>query len=151
MTNLFRNGLVLVLLLCLITLAIQAQSEKRRLLLVCSDDSVITSVSYADIRKIFLGIPTSINGVRVRPLINESDELITEVFLQKIIYMSRPVYERQLVMRVFRFGGQRPEVFNDLSDLVNELNQAPESVTYMWSDQISMDYKLKTLNVLWGN
>jgi hypothetical protein len=69
--------------------------------------------------------------------------------LQKIIFMSRNRYERQLVARVFRQGGKRPSVFRDLDDLVAELQASPNSITYMWSSQFEAVEGLKELGTLW--
>ena len=148
-----QQGKVIVIAVCLWLLSINgaAQTARRSLLLVCSENSTISSLSNSDARKLFLGIPTVIGGMRLKPLLNESDPLISEVFLQKTIFMSKQEYERQLLSRVFRFGGSRPPVYKDIDELMKELNKSPGSVTYMWSDQVENSNGLKSIGKIWAD
>lgn len=140
-----------ILLVCLLLVSIggAAQTTPRRLLLVCSVESTIPSLSHEEVRKLFLGIPTEKNGVRLKPLRNATDALITEVFLQKIIFMSKQKYERQLVSRMFRVGGSRPPVYTTIAELIDALRRSPEALTYMWSNQLAQADGVKTIGVLW--
>lgn len=144
--------ITIVFCLCLILINGVAQTTTQRsLLLVCSADSTLLSLSITDARKIFLGIPTVLDNVRLVPLLNTSDALLTEVFLQKIIFMSKRDYEQQLVSRVFRLGGKRPSEYENISELINELLKTPGSLSFMWSDQIENYKDLKSLRVVWSN
>jgi len=148
-----RAGLLQLLLFVLLACSMpEARGEDpgpRRMLLVTSTETGIEQVSNEALRKAFLVIPVSVDGERLRPLLNQSDSLLAEVFLQKIIFMSRDRYERQLVARVFRQGGKRPSAFRDFDDLVAELQATPNSVTYMWSSQFATTKGLKQLGMLW--
>ena len=146
-----RKIIAFMICLSLISIYGATQTKGRSLLLVCSSDSTLSSLSNSDVRKVFLGIPTKIDGVWLKPLLNASDSLLTEVFLQKIIFMSNPDYERQLISRVFRSGGTRPPEYENILELVNELRRLPGSVSFMWSDQVENNFGLKTLSVLWAN
>lgn len=141
--------IILLVCLCLVSINGTTQTPQRRLLLVCGVESTIPSLSHKEVRKLFLGAPTAIDGMRLRPLRNASDPLITEVFLQKIIFMSKRNYERQLVSRVFRLGGGRPPVYTNIQELIDELRQSPEALTYMWSDQLAHADGVKSIGVLW--
>ncbi len=125
------------------------QSEQRHLELVCSAESTTPSLTNKEVRKLFLGVPMEKNGVRLKPLRNSSDPLVTEVFLQKIIFMSKRNYERQLVSRVFRLGGTRPPIYTDFGELMDQLRQTPEALTFMWSDQVAQTDGVKSCGVLW--
>jgi len=148
-----RACLLHLLLFALLAWAMpEARGEdpgQRRMLLVTSTQTGFEQVSNEALRKAFLVIPVSIDGERLRPLLNQSEPLLAEVFLQKIIFMSRNRYERQLVATVFRQGGKRPSEFRDLDDLVAELQASPNSVTYMWSSQFATTKGLKQLGILW--
>jgi len=126
-----------------------AQTTSPRLVLVCGTVSTLPTLSRAEVRQVFLGAPIEKNGVRLKPLRNASDPQITEVFLQKIIFMSKQKYERQLAARVFRLGGARPKIYSNLADLVAELRRSPESVTYMSSAQLQQVQGVKSLGILW--
>jgi hypothetical protein len=125
------------------------QEAQRHLELVCSIESTTPTMANEDVRKLFLGVPTVSNGVRLIPLRNSSDPLLTEVFLQKVIFMSERNYERQLVSRVFRLGGTRPPKYTDIGELLDAVRQSPAAMTFMWSDQVAQTYGVKSCGVLW--
>jgi len=139
----------ILLCLCLIYTSSAAQTTQRSLLLVCSDNSGLESLSHAEVRKLFLGVPMFEDQLRLKPLLNTSDAFATDVFLQQIIFMSKREYERQLVSRVFRLGDQRPAEYEDLDTLVNALLNTPGSLSYMWSEQLEHQTGLKSLGELW--
>lgn len=140
---------ILLLGLCVASNNGLAQSEPRQLVLVCSAELPATSLTHTEVRQLFLGMPTEKNGVDFTPLRNSSDPLITEVFLQKIIFMSKRNYERQLATRVFRLGGARPAVYSNVSELRDALRQSPGAVSYMWAKDVLQDDDLKSIGVLW--
>jgi hypothetical protein len=124
---------------------------QRSLLLVCSDNAKLESLSHADVRKLFLGVPLIVDQVRLKPILNASDPLATDVFLQKVIFMSRRQYERQLLSRVFRLGDQRPPEYEDIDLLAKALLDTPDSLSYMWSEQLEHLTGLKSLGILWSD
>lgn len=139
----------LLLSLCLICTSSTAQTTQRSLLLVCSDNAKLESLSHAEVRKIFLGVPMTKDQVRLKPVLNATDPLATDVFLQQVIFMSKREYERQLVSRVFRLGDQRPPEYENIDMLVKALLNTPGSLSYMWSEQLEHQTGLKPLGVLW--
>jgi len=140
---------VLLMCLCLVCTSSTAETTQRSLLLVCSANSTIQSLSRAEVRKLFLGVPMTKDQVRLRPLLNTSDRLATDVFLQQIVFMSKREYERQLLSRVFRLGDQRPPEYENIDALVKALLDTPGSVSYMWSEQLGHRSGLESLGVLW--
>jgi len=141
--------LILCLCLTLICSSNNAQTTQRSLLLVSSENAELESLSHADVRKLFLGVPMTNDQVRLKPLLNASDPLITEVFLQQIVFMSKRQYERQLLSRVFRLGDQRPPEYENIEMLAKALLDTPGSLSYMWSEQLEHQTGLKSLGVLW--
>jgi len=135
--------------LCLICTGIAAQPSQRSLLLVCSADANLESLSHAEVRKIFLGVPVTKGQVRLRPLLNSTDPLATDVFLQQVVFMSRREYERQLLSRVFRLGDPRPPEYDEIDSLVEDLLDTPGSLSFMWSEQLESHAGLKSLGILW--
>jgi len=146
-----RRPILLALLACLYVFNAHGATQTRqtRLLLVCGMKSAIPALSNAEVRKVFLGAPVEKNGVRIKPLRNVTDTQVTEVFLQKIVYMSARKYERQLVARVFRQGGVIPKAYESFSDLVGALQNSPATVSYMSSDQLAQAPGVKSIGVLW--
>lgn len=144
-----RQFVTLLIWLCLFSSGGRAQTAPDRLLLVTGSATNIESLSHADTRRLFLGFPLIKNGVRLRPVLNVSDSLMTEVFLQNIIFMARREYERLMISRVFRLGGQRPPAYENMDDLVKQLLDTPGSLSFMWATQLEQYAGLKSLGILW--
>jgi hypothetical protein len=121
----------------------------RILVLATSMKSSIPALNTQETRKLFLGVPLLKEGVRLKPLLNLSDQVEYEVFLQNVAYMSANTYENQTLSVVFRLGGTRPESYNDLPALIKVLQQKPDAVTFLWEDQVTAVTGLKIVNVLW--
>lgn len=127
-------------------------AEERTLTLVTSVESTFSSLSNKEIRRLYLGEPLLKDGKPVRPLRNSGEPYLEEVFLQKIIFLSSRAYEYQILARVFRFGGQRPESFDNQSRLVEALRANPNAVSFMWADEAAHQSGLKNIGELWtGN
>ena len=142
--------LFLLVFLCLININSSATTQ-RSLLLVCDANSTLSYLSPTEIRKLFLNVPVVKDGVQLKPLRNISDPLISDVFLQSVIFMSKRSYERKLLSRIFRYGGKNIPAYSNIPELKAELHLYPEAVTYMWSDQVEHDKSVKSLGVLWEN
>lgn len=123
--------------------------EARTLVLVTGSGESELNLSSAEIRRLFLGLPVGGQKPPVTALINRTDALLHQVFLQKVIFMSSHLYERQLLTNVVRQGGQRPPVYTDRQALLNALRAQPNSVTYMWRDQIPADADLVVVTEIW--
>lgn len=128
-----------------------AQAPERSLLLVAGERFDTGTFSHAELRKIFLGIPVTRNDVRIKPLLNLTDPLAMNVFLQQVVFMSEREYKRQLLSRVFRLGDQRPPEYDNIDELVHALSSTPGSLTFMWEEQLETQSGLVSLGVLWAN
>ena len=137
--------------LCLLVSVCAAQPAQRSLLLVASEDSQLGAFTHAELRKVFLGIPVTRSGVRLKPLLNTTDNRATSIFLQQVIFMSEREYKRQLLSRVFRLGDPRPREYDDIDVLAEALRNTPGSLTYMWSDQFDTQAGLASLGELWAS
>ncbi|MDO8412478.1 MAG: hypothetical protein Q7S51_01665 [Gallionellaceae bacterium] len=119
------------------------------LVLVASNTSTIAPLTADEVRKLYLGIPIFNNGQTIKPLLNHSDGYLKEVFMQKVMFMSTPAYERQILSRVFRMGGNRPPVYTGLHTLLSALKDDPSTLSYMYSDEASAHPELKIVSTLW--
>lgn len=126
-----------------------AQPSERSLLLVAGEQLETVAFSQSELRKIFLGIPVTRDDVRIKPLLNLTDPFAFDVFLQQIVFMSAREYRRQLLSRVFRLGGTRPQEYDDIDELTEALHRVPGSLTYMWAEQFESQSGLVSLGVLW--
>ena len=139
----------LIVFLCLININSSANTHQS-LLLVCDANSTLSYLSPTEIRRLFLNVPVTKDGLKIKPLRNASDPLISEVFLQRVIFLSERSYERKLLLQVFRYGGKNIPTFSSIPVLKAELRQSPGTVTYMWADQVEQDNSVKSLGVLWA-
>ncbi len=120
------------------------------LVIVCSVESSLTSLSPTEIRKLFLGARIFKDNMHLRPLQNISDAKTQQIFLQKVIFMSQRSFERRLLSNIYRIGGERPEIYSDIDKLVESLVKSPASVSYMWSDQLVRYRSIKSVGLLWA-
>ncbi len=144
---------ITALLICLFALCpiCLAQAPERSLLLVAGEQSEAGTFSHAELRKVFLGIPVTRSGVRIKPLLNLTDPLAMNVFLQQVVFMSEREYKRQLLSRVFRLGDQRPPEYDDIDELTGALRETSGSLTFMWAEQFKTRSGLVSLGVLWAS
>lgn len=123
--------------------------DMRELVLAASTRSNIPKLSLREIRKLYLGVPVEKNGMTIKPLLNISESLLFEVFLQKVTFMSSDAYEKQVLAIVFRLGGQRPLAFQDRAVLNDTLLAHPDAVTFMWAKDLDRYRGLKPITTLW--
>jgi hypothetical protein len=124
-------------------------AEERAVVVVAAKTSPIEAITPRQVRLAFLAVPVRVEGVQVRPVLNTSDPLLHEVFLQKTIYLSDQHYRRQIVSQVFRSGGTRPAETGSGRELIELLRKAPDRISYMWRRDAHARDDLKVLQVLW--
>ena len=107
-----------------------AYAEEQRIAIVVNAESGITTISSKQVRRAYLGASIVLNGTEIKPLLNQTDQLATEVFLQKIMFMSAEAYERQLISRSFQ-GGIRPRAYENLAALLTALHSDNAAITFM--------------------
>jgi hypothetical protein len=120
------------------------------LVLVANPQVTFKNLSIREVRRLFLGIPVSKNGERLTALRHYSSPLLKQVFLQKIIFMSERNYERQLMLRTFRFGNSRPKILNDIDSVFQALENTVNGVSYMWSSDAAKIGGFQIVDVLWS-
>ena len=137
--------LLLLLVGLLLPPGLRAQTVEPSLVLVASAHSAIQRLSPDETRKLYLGVPMIVDSQRVRPLRNNTDPMVQEMFMQKVMFMSTPAYERQILSRVFRMGGTQPLVYAELRELLQALERDPAAVTYLPREQVTPRSGLKVV------
>ena len=117
--------------------------------MVVSNDSPITGISSLELRKLYLGLQVTLDGVLARPLRNHSNELLQDIFFQSAMAMSEAAYERQLLSLTLRFGRLQPRVVHNLDELKDNLAQDSSAIAYMWRSEISEEDGLRVVKLLW--
>lgn len=124
----------------------------RAVVLVSAGSDVDWSIADAEVRRLFLGRPVVKNELHLTPVINQTDPLLYEVFVKKVVFMSVIAYERHLLSNVVRLGGLRPPVAEDTTALLKLLRTGPEVVTFMWEDTARRTSGVTIIKELWrGN
>lgn len=110
--------------------ASQPSQPSQRVVLVAAAESPITCVTPEDARKLYLGMPVTVDGRSLRPLRNGVDPRATEVFMQRVMFMSAEAYERQLQSGA-AYGASRPAVVASWEGLLAALAHDLLAITYM--------------------
>ncbi|HEY0749386.1 MAG TPA: hypothetical protein VGD63_21980 [Steroidobacteraceae bacterium] len=120
-----------------------------RLVLIVSAESKVEQLDSLEVRKLFLGMTVEHNGTRLSALLNESDPVIKEVFLQNVVAMTETTYDRRLLQLALQHGALLPAVYTDNTRLLAAVVADPAAVSFAWYRDVAQDKKIKILRVLW--
>jgi hypothetical protein len=137
--------LSVVLLLC----AAAPADAGEELVLIVSAQSNIDPLDSTLVRKLFLGLTVNQLGSRLRPVLNESDDRIKELFLQNVVSMSDSNYDRYILRLSLLQGRTQPTVFKDKKKLIDAIAADPSAVGYVWAKDVAGDARVKVIRVLW--
>ncbi len=135
----------LLLLLSLTAALSTARAEDCPLLVVADLSAPIDALSRKTIRRLYLGAPYQTGIGPLKPARNASNSVLQEVFLQKIMFMSKNAYRRVLASRLVRLSEAGPPEYRDSDELIQALYDNPRLVSYIWQSQLPADGYLKVL------
>ena len=121
----------MVCLASAISSPLAASAAPADLVIVVDENSPIRGIPIADVRRRYLGIPLVVNGVEVIPVRNLADGDLYEVFLQRVLFMSAESYERRMLTRIFREGGESILAVTSRDELQRILRTDPRRVTFV--------------------
>lgn len=146
MTRRLVNRLI-VLLLCLGAATTAFADET--VVLIVSADSKVAQLDSLEVRKLFLGMTVTHDGERLRPLVNESDPEMKDIFLQNIVSMTDMTYDRRLLRLALQSGRSLPDVYTDTAALLNAVAADPHAISFARAREVQHDRRIKILRVLW--
>jgi hypothetical protein len=120
-----------------------------QLVLIVSADSKVEQLDSLEVRKLFLGLTVTYNGDRLRPVLDEADARVKEIFLQNIVSMSDTTYDRSLLRLALIQGQVKPIAYKDIALLLKAVEADPTAVSYVWAKDVAHDSRIKILRVLW--
>ncbi len=120
-----------------------------QLVLIVSADSKVEQLDSLEVRKLFLGLTVTHDGDRLRPVLNEADPRIKEIFLQNIVSMSDTTYDRSVLRLALIQGQIKPIAYKDMALLIKAVESDPTAVSYAWAKDVAHDPRIKILRVLW--
>jgi hypothetical protein len=141
----FTATAVLLTLLAAATIS----SAGEELVLVVSAHSKVEQLDSLELRKLFLGLTVTHNGSRLRPVLNETDARVKEIFLQNIVSMSDITYDRRLLRLALIQGQTQPALYTDIAQLIEAVAADPSAVSYAWAKDVEHDARLRILRILW--
>lgn len=119
------------------------------LVLIVSAQSNIDQLDSSLVRKLFLGLSVSQYGERLRPLLNESDAKIKDLFLQNIVSMSDSTYDRYVLRLSLLQGRRQPVVYKDKNSLIRAVAADPSVVGYVWAKDVAHNALVRIVRVVW--
>jgi hypothetical protein len=122
---------------------------EEQLVLIVSADSKVEQLDSLEVRKLFLGLTLTHEGNRLRPILNEADARVKEVFLQNIVSLSDITYDRRLLQLALQQGRTQPAVYKQTAELLRAVAADPGAVSYAWSKDVAHDPHIKILRILW--
>jgi len=120
-----------------------------QLVLIVSADSKVEQLDSLEVRKLFLGLTVTHDGDRLRPVLNEADPRIKEIFLQNIVSMSDTTYDRSVLRLALIQGQIKPIAYKEMALLIKAVESDPTAVSYAWAKDVAHDPRIKILRVLW--
>jgi hypothetical protein len=135
-------------LLTLLAAALPAFGEEQ-LVLIVSAGSKVEQLDSLQLRKLFLGLTVTYDGSRLRPVLNETDARVKEIFLQNIVSMSDITYDRRLLRLALIQGQTQPAVYKDIGQLIGAVAADPSAVSYAWAKDVAHDARIRILRILW--
>lgn len=142
----------LLLLLALLSYSLFGMAEsyqEDQLVLVASKHSDITPLSQSEIRRLFLGKTITSNGFQLKPILNNTDEKVHDVFLQNIVFMTENSYRRHLLKRTVKYGDIQPLAASNIEAIVEEFNEDEDHycISYMWLSDLNEN--MKVIQTIW--
>lgn len=119
------------------------------LVLIVSTHSDVEQLESPLVRRLFLGLTVTQHGTRLRPVLNEADPKIKQLFLQNIVSMSDSTYDRYVLRLTLLQGRTQPTVYRSNVELINAVAADPTIVGYVWARDVAHDPRIRILRVVW--
>jgi len=134
---------------CLLAIASWVDAAGRAAVLVTSRDCAMQTISALDIRKAYLGIGVSYEGLSIRAFRLDNDERLNQIFFQSVVAMSERTYERRLLLQLLKYGQPRIQHVGSAGELATAVAGSSCSIAYMWQSDAEEWADLKSIKILW--
>ena len=145
----FSGFLPRVIVVFVLIFASPAMAQGERGVLVAAESSQVEKITILEVRRIYLGLPSSEGNLIKKPVINLSSKDLYKSFLRNVMHMTEKGYRRKIVKRIFRQGGKQVKEIKDKNELVQYLKNNPFNVSFMSQDQANKTKGIKVIQVLW--
>ncbi|MDX1811207.1 MAG: hypothetical protein R3240_04620 [Gammaproteobacteria bacterium] len=144
-----RRYILILFLILFTSYTASALADSRKLVLVTAKNNDIPALNAKELKKVYLGLIVKKQGNVLTPILNHTESLMDEVFLQNVIFMSSRNYERQLNSRTFR-SGKRIHAHSSLKEIIDSLQKNNNSITYLWESDAKKYSNIKIIQNLWA-
>ena len=146
----FTHLLYVVLILVLYILFLNnSYAQNSGGVLVVWESSQVQKTSVLEIRRIYLGLPSSKESLIKKPIMNSSNLATYKIFLKNIMHMTEKGYQRKIVKRIFRQGGEKVKEVKNITELINHLKNNLNDISFMDKETAKKTKGLKVVQVLW--
>lgn len=122
---------------------------EHELVVITSAKNSFAPIARDDLRRLFLGIKPKHTKIKITPINNKSENIMYEVFLQKVIRMSAVAYERHLLSKVFTHGTQRIKTAEEYNKLLKELEYNENAISFVWANDLKQNPKVRVVQSIW--
>jgi len=122
---------------------------ERTVVLVTGNDCPVKELSGLDVRKAYLGVAVSVDGHRLIPIQFVGDDLLSRIFYQSIVSMSRKSYERRALSLAMKYGTPRPLKVESAAAAAEAIDDFPCGIAYLWKQDAETLATLRTVRTLW--
>lgn len=141
---LMRRPLALLLLLLA-----AGSADARDLVLVVRGDSPVTEMDSLTVRKLFMGFTVTAGNQQLHAIRLGGDAALESAFLQSVVGMSAPQYERRLLRMAVKQGRAAPSMLDSPTEVVGALREDTRAVGCLWADQVVGRSDLRIVRLLW--
>lgn len=138
-----------VLLIAALLLWLDDTLAERAVVLVTGASCPVEELTSLDVRKAYLGISVSIDGHRLIPMQLVGDELLSSIFYQSVVNMSRKSYERRALSLTLKYGTPRTEKFDSVPEAAEAVTKRHCGIVYLWQKDADRLDGIKTVRLLW--
>lgn len=143
--TLLKKGLVFAVLLNFYSVAQAGEGG----VLIAAQESQVSRVEIVELRRIYLGLPSSSDSQIRSPVINLSNKKLFKEFLKNVLHMTEKGYRRKMIKRIFRQGGKKVEEIESLEQLVSYLKANPQDVSFVSAELAKELDGIKVVQSLW--
>jgi hypothetical protein len=88
-----------------------------------------------DVIGLYLGQKEMVQGVRMHPINQETNQPINEAFMKKVLHWSPDAYKALWKNKVYRDGGLTPEVKSSSADVIKGVKEKTGAIGYVWQSE----------------
>ena len=140
---------LLALLVLSLAPGLAAAQDGRAVVLVTGAECPVQELSALDVRKIYMSIAVSYQGIPIRGFRLNNDEFLDRIFYQYVVAMTRKSYERRLLSMILKHGTPEPRQFDSAEQVARAIAESTCGIGDMWRSEAERFDRLRTVKLIW--